>query len=147
MTSRCGPSKHPKRSRVVSCDEAPHGDDAGVEKVERKERGGRGTDRVRELEEELQYTRESLQTTIEELETSNEELTSANEELQSTNEELQSTNEELETSKEELQSLNEESTTVNAELQSRIDDLARPPTTCRTSSTAPRSPRSSWTKI
>lgn len=91
----------------------------------KKEAGAEGPNRVRELEEELRFTRESLQTTIEELETSNEELTSTIEELQSTNEELQSTNEELETSKEELQSLNEELTTVNAELQSKLDDLAR----------------------
>lgn len=80
---------------------------------------------VKELEDELLFTREDLQTTIEELETSNEELRSANEELQSTNEELQSTNEELETSKEELQSMNEESVTVNQELQARVDELGR----------------------
>lgn len=81
-------------------------------------------EKVKQLEEELLYTRENLQANIEELEAANEELKSNNEELQSTNEELQSTNEELETSKEELQSLNEESTTVNNELQSRIDDLS-----------------------
>ena len=82
------------------------------------------TDRkVKELEQELMYSRENLQSTIEELETANEELKSTNEELQSTNEELQSTNEEMETSKEELQSLNEELVTVNAELQSKNDEL------------------------
>jgi two-component system CheB/CheR fusion protein len=91
----------------------------------KKEARAESPNRVRELEEELRFTRESLQTTIEELETSNEELTSTNEELQSTNEELQSANEELETSKEELQSLNEELTTVNAELQNKLDDLDR----------------------
>lgn len=79
--------------------------------------------RIRELEQELKYTRENLQTTIEELETSNEELKSTNEELQSANEELQSTNEELETSKEETQSLNEELVTLNSELQIKIDEL------------------------
>ena len=83
------------------------------------------SERITELERQLQYTKETLQTTVEELETSNEELKSANEELQSTNEELQSSNEELETSKEEMQSLNEELTTVNAELQSKVDDLSQ----------------------
>ncbi|MCA9959445.1 MAG: hypothetical protein KC443_10450, partial [Anaerolineales bacterium] len=51
--------------------------------------------RIKDLEQELQYTRESLQATIEELETSNEELQATNEELLAANEELQSTNEEL----------------------------------------------------
>jgi len=82
------------------------------------------TNKIRELEKELQITRESHQTTIEELELSNEELKSTNEEMQSSNEELQSTNEELESSKEELQSLNEELQTVNAELQSKVDELS-----------------------
>jgi two-component system, chemotaxis family, CheB/CheR fusion protein len=80
---------------------------------------------VRQLENELRYTRERLQTATEELESSNEELKSSNEELQSINEELQSTNEELETSKEELQSINEELQTVNNELSSRVDELSR----------------------
>ncbi len=80
--------------------------------------------RVKELEQELQFTRESLRSTIEELETANEELRSANEEYQSTNEELQSTNEELETSREELQSLNEELMTMNNECQTKIDQLS-----------------------
>lgn len=79
--------------------------------------------RVKELEQELQFTRESLRSAIEELETANEELRSANEEYQSTNEELQSTNEELETSQEELQSVNEELMTVNTEYQKKIEDL------------------------
>lgn len=79
---------------------------------------------IKELEQELKYTKENLNTSIEELQANNEELKSTNEELQSTNEELQSTNEELETSKEELQSLNEELITVNAELQSKIEQLA-----------------------
>jgi two-component system CheB/CheR fusion protein len=85
----------------------------------------RPPDRVRELEQELQYTKENHQSTIEELETANEELKSTNEELQSTNEELQSANEELETSKEEMQSLNEELQTVNAELQGKVEELSR----------------------
>lgn len=72
--------------------------------------------RVKELEEELQYTRETLRATVEE-------LRSANEEYQSTNEELQSANEELETSREELQSSNEELMTMNAEHQKKIEEL------------------------
>ncbi|MCR4393241.1 MAG: PAS domain-containing protein, partial [Dehalococcoidales bacterium] len=80
-------------------------------------------ERLKELEQELQFTKETLRGTIEELETANEELRSANEEYQSTNEELQSTNEELETSCEELQSLNEELTTLNTEYQRKIEEL------------------------
>jgi two-component system CheB/CheR fusion protein len=83
------------------------------------------TQRIGELELELQNTRENLQGTIEELETSNEELKSTNEELQSTNEELQSANEELETSREEMQSLNEELQTVNSELEERNRALSQ----------------------
>jgi two-component system, chemotaxis family, CheB/CheR fusion protein len=84
-----------------------------------------GTNRVPELERELQYIKETQQSTLEQLETANEELKSTNEEMQSTNEELQSTNEELETSKEEMQSLNEELQTVNAELQDKVEELSR----------------------
>ncbi len=73
-------------------------------------------ERLRELEQELQFTRENLQATIEELETSNEELQATNEELLASNEELQSTNEEL-------QAANEEIHTVNAENQARIIEL------------------------
>lgn len=72
--------------------------------------------RIRELEQELTYTRDSLQSTTEELESSNEELQASNEELIAANEELQSTNEEL-------QSVNEELHTVNAESQRRIDEV------------------------
>lgn len=82
------------------------------------------SDRVRELEQELQAAREEIQTAREEFQTSQEELKSMNEEMQSTNEELQSTNEELTTSKEEMQSLNEELQTVNAELQAKVDELS-----------------------
>ena len=81
--------------------------------------------RILELEEELNRAREEVQTTREEMQSSQEELKSANEELQSTNEELQSTNEELTTSREEMQSLNEELQTVNAEQQAKMDELAR----------------------
>lgn len=72
--------------------------------------------RVRELEYELQQTRENLQTTIEKLETANEEQQATNEEALASNEELQSTNEEL-------QSVNEELYTVNSENQERIKQL------------------------
>ncbi|MFP4557143.1 MAG: chemotaxis protein CheB, partial [Bacteroidales bacterium] len=74
------------------------------------------SNRVIELEKELQTSRENLQATVEELETSNEELQSSNEELIASNEELQSTNEEL-------QSVNEELYTVNSEFQSKIEEL------------------------
>ncbi len=72
--------------------------------------------RLRDMEQELKYTKENLQATIEELETSNEELQATNEELLSSNEELQSTNEEL-------QSVNEELYTVNSEYQKKISEL------------------------
>lgn len=74
------------------------------------------TQRIFNLEQELQFTRENLQATIEELETSNEELQATNEELMAANEELQSTNEELE-------SVNEELLTVNNEHQIKIREL------------------------
>ncbi|MCB1176115.1 MAG: PAS domain S-box protein, partial [Leptospiraceae bacterium] len=73
-------------------------------------------EKIKELEETIQFKNENLQTTIEELETSNEELQSTNEELISSNEELQSTNEEL-------QSVNEELYTVNSQYQEKIDEL------------------------
>lgn len=76
------------------------------------------SNRVIELEKELQSSRENLQATVEELETSNEELQSSNEELVASNEELQSTNEEL-------QSVNEELYTVNSEYQTKIEELTR----------------------
>lgn len=72
--------------------------------------------RIRDLEQELQFARENNQATMEELETANEELQATNEELLASNEELQSTNEEL-------QSTNEELHTVNAEYHSKIVEL------------------------
>ncbi|MEB3178945.1 MAG: chemotaxis protein CheB [Nostocaceae cyanobacterium] len=72
--------------------------------------------RIMELEYELQQTRENLQAVIEELETTNEEQQATNEELTASNEELQSTNEEL-------HSVNEELYTVNSEYQSKIEEL------------------------
>lgn len=77
---------------------------------------GEYSERLGQLERELNYTKEHLQSTIEELETSNEELQSTNEELVASNEELQSTNEEL-------HSVNEELYTVNAEHQRKIEEL------------------------
>ncbi len=72
--------------------------------------------RIRDLEQELRYSKENLQSAVEELETSNEELQATNEELVASNEELQSTNEEL-------HSVNEELYTVNAEYQRKIGEL------------------------
>ncbi len=74
------------------------------------------TQRIIDLEYELQQTRENLQATIEELETTNEEQQATNEELLASNEELQSTNEEL-------HSVNEELYTVNTEYQTKIREL------------------------
>ena len=72
--------------------------------------------RIVELNYELQQTRENLQAVIEELEATNEEQQATNEELTASNEELQSTNEEL-------HSVNEELYTVNVEYQSKIEEL------------------------
>jgi PAS domain S-box-containing protein len=72
--------------------------------------------RVIELEYELQQSRASLQATIEELETINEAQQATNEEMLAANEELQSTNEEF-------HSVNEELYTVNAEYQAKIAEL------------------------
>ena len=72
--------------------------------------------RIIELDYELQQTRENLQAVIEQLEATNEEQQATNEELTASNEELQSTNEEL-------HSVNEELITVNAEYQSKIEEL------------------------
>ena len=72
--------------------------------------------RIVQLELELNQTRENLQAVIEELETTNEEQQATNEELTASNEELQSTNEEL-------HSVNEELHTVNTEYQSKIKQL------------------------
>lgn len=74
------------------------------------------TQRIQELERDLQFTEESLQSTIEELETSNEEMQASNEELMAANEELQSTNEEL-------HSVNEELFTISSEHHRKIDEL------------------------
>lgn len=72
--------------------------------------------RISDLEQELQYSKENQQAMIEELETANEELQATNQELMAANEELQSTNEEL-------QSVNEELITVNSEYQVKIKEL------------------------
>ncbi|MCX8150895.1 MAG: PAS domain-containing protein [Candidatus Bathyarchaeota archaeon] len=86
----------------------------------------RGTDKdqyLKELEDELAYTKEMLRSTLEQQKSIEEELRSTNEELQSTNEELLTTNEELETAKEELSSANEELKTLNDELRARNETL------------------------
>jgi two-component system CheB/CheR fusion protein len=100
------------------------------EKGPMKKKRSRGVDSikgeaVKELENELVYTKQQLNTTIEQMETSLEELKSTNEELQSTNEELQSTNEEALTTKEEMQSLNEELMTINLQYQNKTEELTR----------------------
>ncbi len=76
------------------------------------------SEHIRQLEQELGYTKENLQATVEELETSNEELQATNEELMASNEELQSTNEEL-------HSVNEELYTVNREYEEKITELTQ----------------------
>lgn len=86
------------------------------ENTEQFEIDSKMSQRVADLEQELQYSKENLQATIEELETSNEELQATNEELVAANEELQSTNEEL-------QSVNEELITLNSEYQVKIQEL------------------------
>ena len=78
--------------------------------------GSEVSQRIIQLEFELNQTRENLQAVIEELETTNEEQQATNEELIASNEELQSTNEEL-------HSVNEELHTVNTEYQSKIQQL------------------------
>lgn len=83
------------------------------------------SNRITELERELEATKEHLQAYIEEIETGNEELQSLNEEMQSTNEELQSSNEELETSNEELQSTNEEIQIAYTELKAANEELEK----------------------
>lgn len=72
--------------------------------------------RIFDLEDELNETKQKLQNTIEELETSNEELQATNEELIAANEELQSTNEEM-------QSVNEELMNVNISYEMKINEL------------------------
>lgn len=86
---------------------------------------GSDTERVAQLERELEAVSAEKSGAVEELESTNEDLQAANEELQSANEELQSTNEELETSREEMESLNEELTALNSELQDKVGQLER----------------------
>ncbi|MEM8828427.1 MAG: PAS domain S-box protein [Cyanobacteria bacterium P01_G01_bin.19] len=89
-----------------------------ISQVENFELGSEASQRIIELEHELQQTRENLQALVEELETTNEEQQASNEELTASNEELQSTNEEL-------HSVNEELHTVNVEYQSKIQELTQ----------------------
>ncbi|MBE9103277.1 chemotaxis protein CheB [Vacuolonema iberomarrocanum] len=97
---------------VVENEERP----APPQPVETFQQDAEATQRIIDLEYELQQTRENLQATIEELETTNEEQQATNEELLASNEELQSTNEEL-------HSVNEELYTVNTEYQTKIREL------------------------
>ena len=96
-----------------------------VEVGKEKELSGdeRQNKKIKNLEQELSYTKEHLESTIRELQQSNDEIQSANEELQAKNEEMQSTNEELETSKEEARSSNEELESVNTVLNKKIDEI------------------------
>lgn len=82
------------------------------------------SERIKQLEAELNQMREDIQRVTEDQEASNEELQSANEELLSNSEELQTLNEELENSTEELRSNNAELTSVNEELQDRQQQLS-----------------------
>ena len=72
--------------------------------------------RIANLERELNVSQDNLSKTVTELESVNAELQAANEELLTANEELQSSNEEL-------QSVNEELYTVNSEYQSKVNEL------------------------
>ena len=83
---------------------------------EKFEPNATASQRIVELDYELQQTRENLQAVIEELEATNEEQQTTNEELIASNEELQSANEEL-------HSVNEELYTVNTEYQLKIEEL------------------------
>ena len=85
---------------------------------EKFELNATASQRIVELDYELQQTRENLQAVIEELEVTNEEQQATNEELTASNEELQSANEEL-------HSVNEELYTVNTEYQLKIEELTQ----------------------
>ncbi len=74
------------------------------------------SERISQLEYQLQQAEESFKTLIQELESIDEEHQAANEELTASNEELQSTNEEL-------HSVNQELYTVNSEYQLKINEL------------------------
>jgi two-component system CheB/CheR fusion protein len=101
--------------------EASKESEKGVDDIE----GRPADEKIRELQQEVQFTQSQLRTLRQEYEGVNEELRAANEELQSINEEYRSTAEELETSKEELQSVNEELQTVNSELKSKLESVSR----------------------
>ncbi|MGB6297774.1 MAG: chemotaxis protein CheB, partial [Rivularia sp. (in: cyanobacteria)] len=74
------------------------------------------SERISQLEYQLEQAEESFQNLIQELESIDEEHQAANEELTASNEELQSTNEEL-------HSVNQELYTVNSEFQLKIHEL------------------------
>jgi two-component system CheB/CheR fusion protein len=77
--------------------------------------------RIRDLQQELEASRSELQDAIRNLEASGEDQKAVTEEALSVNEEFQATNEELLASKEELQSLNEELTALNGQLQETLE--------------------------
>lgn len=78
--------------------------------------------RIKNLEEELAYTRSNISSIAQDQEV-NEELQAANEEIVSRNEELLSLNEELEISKEEIESTNEKLNRSNYELLIRNQEV------------------------
>ena len=123
LSVRLMPDVQTGRTLLLLTFQEPAGDAAGAAVAAPKPRARPVSQRVSDLELELDYARTRLKSLLEEQQASNEELKSINEELQSTNEELQSSNEELETSKEELQSVNEELVTVNSELQTKIEQM------------------------
>jgi uncharacterized protein (DUF3084 family) len=87
------------------------------------------TDHVSQrLEQALETTKAQLRETIEQSEISTEELIASNEELQA--------------SREELNSINQDLTKVNHELNSKLDQLGRANSACKTDSTAMPPPRS-----
>jgi len=83
--------------------------------------GASTSERISEIEAELETTKGELRDAIQTLEASNEAQSTVNAEALSVNEEFQSTNEELLASKEELQSLNEELTALNSQLQETLE--------------------------
>ncbi|ETX06747.1 chemotaxis protein CheB [Candidatus Entotheonella palauensis] len=97
-----------ERTAVVAESQADNGEVYDFNKL--------SSQHIRNIQEELEWTKANLQATIQELETSNEEY-------QATNEELKASNQELHSSNEELHSVNQELYTVNAEYQSKFNEL------------------------
>ena len=93
-------------------------DDPAIAPILAEEVDAAATERVHQLEENLQEAWDHLQSVIAQLET-------ANEELHSTNEELHSANEELETANEELLSANERLRDSNVALSRKTAEVDR----------------------